>query len=88
LANEPDELVVLDGSTFFVSDGRGDSRVRYPTASSPQAWAAAAPLLGLRTLLGLDAGASGLQCEPHVPARIGRLRVRGVQHRGERSDTP
>jgi hypothetical protein len=26
LANEPDELVVLDGSTFFVSDGRGDSR--------------------------------------------------------------
>ncbi|MEJ7697186.1 MAG: hypothetical protein WKF78_11345 [Candidatus Limnocylindrales bacterium] len=29
--------------------------VEYPTASRPQAWASAAPLLAIRTLLGLDA---------------------------------
>jgi glycogen debranching enzyme len=38
--------------------------VDYPASSAPQAWAAAAPVLALRTLLGLD---------PHVPS--GRLRV-------------
>jgi glycogen debranching enzyme len=41
-----------------------DSPVPYPTACSPQAWASAAPLLVLRTLLGL---------EPDVPA--GRVQV-------------
>jgi glycogen debranching enzyme len=40
------------------------SPVPYPTACSPQAWASAAPLLVLRTLLGLD---------PDVPA--GRVQV-------------
>src|SRR5262249_6024898 len=28
--------------------------VQYPTASSPQAWAAGTPMLGIRTLLGLE----------------------------------
>jgi len=62
--------------------------VEYPTASRPQAWAAAAPLLGLRTLLGLDAYPDGLRCAPHVPERLGHLRLRRVPIGGSREDTP
>jgi glycogen debranching enzyme len=62
--------------------------VEYPTASRPQAWAAAAPLLGLRTLLGLDAHPDGLGCAPCVPERLGRLGLRGLAFRGARQDTP
>jgi glycogen debranching enzyme len=44
--------------------------VEYPTASSPQAWATAAPLLLIRVLLGLEpAGGS----DPHLPDKIGHL---------------
>ncbi len=57
-------------------------------ASRPQAWPAAAWLLGLRTLLGLDAEPDGLRSAPHVPERLGRLRIRRVAIRGGRPDTP
>jgi glycogen debranching enzyme len=52
----------------------------YPTSCSPQAWAAAAPLLWLRTLLRLDPWAPGGQVsiEPQLPSWIGRLRVDGI----------
>ena len=43
--------------------------VEYPTACSPQAWAAGAPLLFIRTLLGLEPDGR----DPHLPDRIGRL---------------
>jgi glycogen debranching enzyme len=62
--------------------------VEYPTASCPQAWAAAAPLLGLRTLLGLDPDADGLRCAPCVPTSLGHLRLPGVAFRGREQDTP
>lgn len=62
--------------------------VEYPTASRPQAWAAGAPLLALRTLLGLDVEGSRLQAEPRVPETMGRVRLRGVAVRGERNDAP
>ena len=62
--------------------------VEYPTASSPQAWAAAAPLLGLRTQLGLDPTPGGLRSEPHLPSPLGRLRLRAVACRGDRYDAP
>ena len=62
--------------------------VEYPTACSPQAWAAAAPLLGLRTLLGLDADAGKLRSAPHLPQRLGPIRLRGVRVHGQRHDTP
>ncbi|MEO8438092.1 MAG: glycogen debranching N-terminal domain-containing protein [Chloroflexota bacterium] len=61
--------------------------VEYPTASRPQAWAAAAPLLGLRTLLGLDADPDGLQCAPHLPERLGHLALRRVAFGAGRQDT-
>jgi glycogen debranching enzyme len=57
--------------------------VEYPTACRPQAWAAAAPLLGLRTLLGLDAGAYGLTARPHLPPRLGRLQLDRIPVRGQ-----
>jgi glycogen debranching enzyme len=62
--------------------------VEYPTASSPQAWAAGAPLLALRTLLGLDVDAGRLHSAPWLPEAIRTLRLRGVPVHGERKDVP
>ena len=52
----------------------------YPTSCSPQAWASAAPLLWLRTVLRLDPWASNdqLWLHPQLPAGIARLRVSGI----------
>jgi glycogen debranching enzyme len=50
--------------------------VQYPGALKPQSWAAAAPLLVLRTLLGLDAVNGKVRTSPAVPERLGRLRLR------------
>ncbi len=52
--------------------------VEYPEALKPQAWAAGAPLLALRTLLGLDAIGGRLRRSPHVPESLGRIRLRGL----------
>jgi glycogen debranching enzyme len=52
--------------------------VEFPTASRPQAWAAAAPLLFLTTVLGLTPGDDGPRCDPHLPATIGRIALRGL----------
>jgi len=56
----------------------------YPTSCSPQAWAAAAPLLWLRSLLRLDpwAARSLLWVDPVLPASIRRLRVDGIRIAG------
>jgi glycogen debranching enzyme len=56
----------------------------YPTSCSPQAWASAAPLLWLRTLLRLDPWASNgqLWVHPELPASIGRLRVARIDVSG------
>jgi glycogen debranching enzyme len=50
--------------------------VEYPGAPKPQAWAAAAPLLALRTLLGLDASGGKVRSSPHVLESLGRLRLK------------
>ncbi len=49
--------------------------VEYPTASSPQAWAAAAPLLAIRTMLGLDAEEGRATTNPALPPSIHELRL-------------
>jgi glycogen debranching enzyme len=41
--------------------------IEYPGALKPQSWAAGAPLLALRTLLGLDAVDGKLHSRPHLP---------------------
>ncbi|KAA8880528.1 amylo-alpha-1,6-glucosidase [Nocardia colli] len=58
-----------------------DVPVPYPTSCSPQAWAAAAPLLFLRTLLRLEPSVPEgvLSVAPVVPARYLPLRVGGLR---------
>ncbi len=60
--------------------------VGYPTSCSPQAWAAASPLLCLRTLLRLDPwipyGKTWLS--PNLPDGIGYLKVAGIPLAGSR----
>jgi glycogen debranching enzyme len=53
----------------------------YPASCSPQAWAAASPLLWLRTLLGLEPWAPQGRAwlSPSLPPTMTRLRVDGVQ---------
>jgi glycogen debranching enzyme len=57
--------------------------VEYPDALKPQSWAAAAPLLAIRTLLGLDVVDGKLRSSP-----IERLELKGVEVRGKRVDAP
>jgi glycogen debranching enzyme len=64
----------------------GAPPVVYPTACSPQAWAAGTPLLLLRCLLGLRALDGRLTVDPHVPARFGGLALRGIPGRWGRAD--
>jgi glycogen debranching enzyme len=54
--------------------------VPYPTACSPQAWSAAAPLLLLRVVLGLEPRLteSSVVLDPWFPRGLRRLTVRGM----------
>ena len=56
------------------------SPASYPTSCSPQAWAAASPLLWLRTVLGLNPWAphNQLWVFPELPAPIDYLRAEGI----------
>jgi glycogen debranching enzyme len=49
--------------------------VEYPTACSPQAWATGAPLLLLRTLLGLESDGTHLIVDPAIPEPLGRIEL-------------
>ncbi|HEY6148898.1 MAG TPA: amylo-alpha-1,6-glucosidase, partial [Gaiellaceae bacterium] len=55
---------------------RTEAPVEYPGALKPQAWAAGAPLLAIRTLLGLDANGGKVHRSPHIPESLGKLRIR------------
>jgi len=61
-----------------------DFPVSYPTSCSPQAWAAASPLLLLRTLLRFepDVRKGRLHIAPAVPEWIGRLRLERIDVMG------
>jgi len=61
--------------------------VQYPTASLPQAWAAGAPMLGIRTLLGLEPKGEVLTSNPKpvLPAWFGTLSVEGIRGRWGRT---
>jgi glycogen debranching enzyme len=60
--------------------------VRYPTACSPQAWSTGAPLLLLRTALGLEPQGDNLVVDPALPLRIGHLELLDVPGRWKRID--
>ncbi len=87
---------ILDASEFF--DGRlpeafgGYERpqtrypVQYPTACSPQAWSTGAPLLLLRTMLGLEPYGEHLVVDPALPIAIGHLELLDIPGRWGRID--
>jgi glycogen debranching enzyme len=87
---------ILDAADFF--DGRlpeafgGYARsvtrypVQYPTACSPQAWSTGAPLLLLRTMLGLEPIDDHLIVDPALPQGIGRLELLDIRGRWGRID--
>jgi glycogen debranching enzyme len=82
---------ILDAAQFF--DGRlpeafgGYERtqtkypVQYPTACSPQAWSTGAPLLALRTMLGLEPVGEHLIVDPALPVGIGDIAVLNIPGR-------
>jgi glycogen debranching enzyme len=63
-----------------------ESPVEYPTACSPQAWATGAPLLLLRTMLGLEPAGDHLVVDPYLPMGIGHLEVLDIPGRWGRID--
>jgi len=87
---------ILDAAEFF--DGRlpeafgGYAReitlypVQYPTACTPQAWSTGAPLLLLRTMLGLEPIGDHLIVDPALPAGIGHLELLDIPGRWGRID--
>jgi glycogen debranching enzyme len=60
--------------------------VSYPSSCSPQAWAAASPLMFLRSILRLDPWVphGKVWIDPVLPPRIGRLRVDRIPLAGRR----
>jgi glycogen debranching enzyme len=64
----------------------GRAPVPYPTACSPQAWATGAPLLFLRTMLGLDARDGQIILDPRIPTEYGRIQIAGTNAFGRRWD--
>jgi glycogen debranching enzyme len=87
---------ILDAATIF--DGRlpeafaGYDRQRtkypaqYPTACSPQAWSTGAPLLLIRTMLGMEPQDAHLVVEPALPATIPYLALLDIPGRWGRID--
>jgi glycogen debranching enzyme len=87
---------ILDAANFF--EGRlpeafgGYERgqtlypVQYPTACSPQAWSTGAPLLFLRTMLGLEPMGDHLVVDPALPVGIGHLELLDIPGRWGRQD--
>jgi glycogen debranching enzyme len=55
--------------------------VEYPTACSPQAWSTGAPLLLLRTMLGLEPVGEHLIVDPSLPVGIGHLELLDIPGR-------
>ena len=60
--------------------------VQYPTACSPQAWSTGAPLLLLRTMLGIGPAGEHLVVNPAVPESIGRIELLDIPGRWGRVD--
>jgi glycogen debranching enzyme len=87
---------ILDAAVFF--EGRlpeafgGYERtvtkypVQYPTACSPQAWSTGAPLLLLRTMLGLEPVGDHLVVDPALSTGIGHLELLDIPGRWGRID--
>ena len=60
--------------------------VQFPTACSPQAWSTGAPLLLLRTMLGLEPMGDHLVVDPALPRGMGRIELLDIPGRWGRID--
>ena len=60
--------------------------VQYPTACSPQAWSTGAPLLLLRTMLGLEPLGDRLIVDLALPQSVGHLELLDIPGRWGRID--
>src|SRR4030095_5494092 len=60
--------------------------VEYPTACSPQAWSTGAPLLLLRTMLGLEPMGEHLVVDPALPDTVGHLELLDIPGRWGKID--
>jgi glycogen debranching enzyme len=67
----------------FVGYDRRDTGipVAYPTACSPQAWAAGTPLLLIRVLLGLEPTPDGPRTDPHLTGPVTTLALHDLPRR-------
>ncbi len=82
---------ILDAARFFLGRlpeafggyARSDTKypVQYPTSCSPQAWSTGAPLLLLRTMLGLEPVGDHLVVDPALPVGIGRIELLDIPGR-------
>jgi glycogen debranching enzyme len=72
----------------FAGYRRAETRfpVEYPTACSPQAWSTGAPLLFLRTLLGLEPVGGRLLVDPAMPKTLEQLELLDIPGRWGRVD--
>jgi glycogen debranching enzyme len=87
---------ILEAATYFqgrlpeafAGFPREDTKypVQYPTACSPQAWSTGAPLLLIRTLLGLDPVGNNLVENPAIPDHMGHIELLDIPGRWGRTD--
>ena len=87
---------ILDAAEFFEGRlpeafggyERSETRypVQYPTACSPQAWSTGAPLLLLRTMLGLEPQGEHLVVDAALPSTIEHLELLDIPGRWGRID--
>ncbi len=87
---------ILDAARFFLGRlpeafggyPRTETKypVEYPTSCSPQAWSTGAPLLLLRTMLGLEPAGDHLVVDPWLPTGIGRIELLDIPGRWGRVD--
>jgi glycogen debranching enzyme len=89
-------LALLDAASFsefrlpeaFAGYERDTGRfpVPYPTACSPQAWATGAPLLFVKTMLGLEVQGGKVSIDPMVPEELGEIFIHGTHCLGGHHD--
>ncbi len=89
-------LAILEAAKYFqyrlpeafagYSRAETNFPVEYPTACSPQAWSSGAPLLFLRTLLGLEPVGNRLLVDPAVPKQIEWIELLGIPGRWGQAD--
>ena len=87
---------ILDAARFFLGRlpeafagyERSETKypVEYPTSCSPQAWSTGAPLLFLRTMLGLEPQDDHLIVDPMLPKGIGFIQLLDIPGRWGRVD--